>query len=62
MQTQELMPVRRAATAAGVTPSWINRQIRYGNLPAERVGHFWLVRRADLEKWAKQRHRFVDLD
>lgn len=41
------------AKRLGIHPVSVARIIREGRLPAEKVGHTWVVREADLEAFAQ---------
>jgi excisionase family DNA binding protein len=45
----EFLRVEEVATMLRISPQTIRRYIREGKLPAVRFGHFWRVRRSDLE-------------
>jgi excisionase family DNA binding protein len=52
MGTSEFVSVAEAAELKGCDPATIKRRIYRGDLPAERVGSIWLIRRSDLEESA----------
>jgi excisionase family DNA binding protein len=45
----DLIGTTEAATLLAVTPRRIVALIQAGRLPASRIGHSWLIRRADIE-------------
>jgi excisionase family DNA binding protein len=49
MEASEFVGVTEAARVLDVDPATVKRRIYRGELPAERVGAIWLIRRSDLE-------------
>lgn len=43
------------AKRAGVTNSWICRQIREGKLYADKIGNHWLIEPDDADEWMRKR-------
>lgn len=43
VRTERLLSVAQAAAILGRDPTWVRRLIRRGELPAERLGPFWLL-------------------
>jgi excisionase family DNA binding protein len=48
-EREEFLSVGDVAAMLRISPQTIRRHIREGKLPAARFGHFWRVRRSDLE-------------
>jgi excisionase family DNA binding protein len=46
----EFLNVEEVAAMLRISPQTIRKHIREGKLPAARFGHFWRVRRFDLEE------------
>lgn len=44
----------QAATLAGTTLHTVKREIRRGNLRAEKVGNVWVIDPAEAQRWAGQ--------
>lgn len=49
------MTVSQAAAQLGLTAHAVHYAIRRGHLPASRLGHFRVLRRADVDTYAKER-------
>lgn len=45
----EFLSVEEVSAMLRISPQTIRKHIREGKLPAARFGHFWRVRRSDLE-------------
>ena len=53
---KELLTTAEVAEAAGCAPTWVRRLLLEGKeLRGEKVGHAWVVRRPDAEKWIAKR-------
>jgi excisionase family DNA binding protein len=53
----EMLTVPEAAAAKGVHPHSVRRAIKAQRLKALRKGNYWLIDRADLERWTVIGHR-----
>jgi excisionase family DNA binding protein len=49
-----VLNTREAAELAGTSTDTVKREIKRGNLAAEKVGGVWVIQGADAEKWAAQ--------
>jgi excisionase family DNA binding protein len=45
----EFLTVEEVSAMLRISPQTIRKHVREGKLPAARFGHFWRVRRSDLE-------------
>ena len=45
------MSTQEAATALGVSPGRVRQLLLAGQLPGEKLGRDWMIRRADLERF-----------
>ena len=52
-QVQEFLTVRDVASALRVTPEWVRRHVRQGDLPAIRAGVYLRVCAQDLAVWIR---------
>ena len=52
-----LLTATEAAKRAGVDPGTIVTWIRYGFLPATRLGHWWVIDEGELTHYLEQRGR-----
>jgi excisionase family DNA binding protein len=48
---EEFMTVHEAAAALGVDPRTIQRRITHGEMAAQRIGHFYVIRASEIERW-----------
>lgn len=53
---QDLLSVVEAAALLGVTDARIRQYISEGRLQAQKVGHAYVLRRGDAEKFKPQKH------
>jgi excisionase family DNA binding protein len=53
----ELLTVPRAAEIIGLSRVRIRNLVRSGELPAEKVGRDWLIRRSVVERFAQKERR-----
>ena len=51
--TSTYLASSEAAAMLGIHPMAIQKLIREGKLPAEKIANRWLLRRADVEEFAK---------
>jgi len=50
-----VLTVTATAALHGTSSTTVQKAIGRGELPAERVGHQWLVKAADADRWAASR-------
>jgi excisionase family DNA binding protein len=50
-----LLSVTQAATELGIHPDSLRQAIVQGRLAAQKIGHAWIVRRADLDAYRLRR-------
>lgn len=53
----DVLTVKQAAKALGVTPSRVYAMIESGRLPAEKFARVWMVDRADVDRLAREERK-----
>ncbi len=56
---QELFTSSEAAAHLGVTRQRVDQLGQAGELPRQRMGHFWVYKKADLDRWNVESNRRV---
>ena len=56
---QELLTSSEAAAYLGVTRQRVDQLGQEGELPRQRMGHFWVYKKADLDRWNVEPNRRV---
>ncbi len=51
---EEELSVTQAAEVMGVSRSAVQQLVMRGRLPARRIGHVWIIRRADLDAYIEE--------
>ncbi len=56
---QEILTSSEAAAYLGVTRQRVDQLGQEGDLPRQRMGHFWVYKKADLDRWSQEGNRRV---
>lgn len=56
---QELLTSSEAATYLGLTRQRVDQLGQEGALPRQRMGHFWVYQKRDLDRWRSEGNRVV---
>lgn len=56
---QELLTSSEAAAYLGVTRQRVDQLGQEGELPRQRMGHFWVYKKVDLDRWNVEPNRRV---
>jgi excisionase family DNA binding protein len=54
---KEFMTSREIAETLGLSREWVVWKIRHGEIPAVKIGHQYVVKRKDFEKFVKKKER-----